>query len=273
MSVSVLLVEDKDANLKAKKGLLKELGCGPVVGVRDPDSAIAAVRTLPHFDLIIADIDLSDASTSKTGHNKGGVEVARWLKATKYPAFVTGYSGFFKGDEITESDRSVFDDFVDRSVGMIELTEKFGVWIGRARNADRGSHLRDLILEAYEASTASAARKHVPVVSLDTLVDYEGNHLEELRADGYKLSLVLPDVDEEIKRAFPVWIKKVRGEVSIEVVGQPYLFASGGSEKEAQDALRALILGYHSDLGGKDPNRDMGPYVKIMFRFLESLFK
>jgi len=273
MSVSVLLVEDNIQNLKAKKGYLDTFDCGPVLGVRDPDEAIHAIRSLPHFDLVIADIDLSQGSKKKEVHNKGGVAVAKWLKETGYPAYVAGYSSFFEGDEISESERSVFNDIVDRSVGFAEQNKKMETWIKSAAGNDRSSILRDLLFEAFEASKSEQKERHVPVVSLDTLVDYDGDEVSEIRKNGFSLSLLLPDVDEEIRKAFPIWVKREASRTYIEVVGQPYLFAEGKSQKDAQEALRSLILGYYEDLRDKDSSIEMGSYVKIMFSFIESLLK
>lgn len=273
MSVSVLLVEDNEPNLQAKKAYLGTFDCGPILGVHDPDTAIHVVRSLPHFDLVVADIDLSEASKKCNQHNKGGVAVARWLKETKYPAFVAGYSSYFEGDEISENERSVFDDIVDRSVGGSALNEKMQAWIERASGADRTSTLSALLLEAYQKTTPQSRSKRVPLVSLETLVDYETEEVSEIRRSGYSLSLLLPDVDDEIHRAIPIWIKRESGAHYIEVVGQPYLFAEGANEHEAKDALKVLILGYYEDLIEKDPKEEMGPYVKMLFSFLDSLFK
>lgn len=273
MSVSVLLVEDNENNLKAKKGYLKTFDCDTIVGVRDPDSAIHAIRSLPHFDLIVADIDLSEASKKQEEHNKGGVAIARWLKETNYPAFVTGYSSYFEGDDISDAERAVFDDIVDRSVGGEALNLKFKSWIDTASQKDRTSTLRALLFEAYEQAASKVKDRHIPVVSLDTLVDYEAAELTEIRNSGYKLSLILPNVDDEIRKAIPIWIKREKGFCYIEVVGQPYLFADGSSETLAQESLNSLILGYYEDLKDRNPDDEMGSYVKIMFHFLDSLFK
>ena len=54
---------------------------------------------------------------------------------------------------------------------------------------------------------------------------------------------------------------------------QPYLFAEGANEQNAKEALRSLIVGYYDDLRDKDPNKDMGSYVKFLFSFLDTLFK
>ena len=273
MSVSVLLVEDNEKNLQAKKGYLETFSCEPILGVRNPDEAIRAVRSLPHFDLVVADIDLSKASRKREQHNKGGVAVARWLKETKYPAFVAGYSSYFEDDHISENERSVFDDIVDRSVGGDALNKKMQAWIERASKTDRTSTLRNLLLEAYTKTTQQSRSRHVPIVSLETLVDYEAEEVSEIRCSGYSLSLLLPDVDDEIRRAIPIWIKRESGAHYIEVVGQAYLFAEGANEHDAKNALRALIVGYYEDLIEKDPNEEMGPYVKMLFSFLDSLFK
>ncbi|PWW01978.1 CheY-like chemotaxis protein [Hoeflea marina] len=272
MSVSVLLIEDNEKNLAAKKGYLETFGCGPILGVRDPDAAIHAARSLPHFDLVIADIDLSESSKRREEHNKGGVAVARWLRETNYPAFVAGYSSFFEGDEISESERSTFDDMVDRSVGREEQEAKFEDWIERAKRSDRTSTLRALLFEAYEGASREKKDYHVPVVSLDTLVDYDAEQLAEFRDSGFKLSLMLPTVDDEIRKAIPVWIKRAKNSCYIEVVGQPYLFADGTDELQAREALKSLIAGYYDDLRGRDPEKEMGSYVKFLFRFLDSLY-
>ena len=278
MNVSVLVVEDKELNLKARKECLATFDCGPILGVQDPDAAIRAVRSLPHFDLVVTDIDLSEASRKRDQHNKGGVAVAKWLKETKYPAFVAGYSSYFEDNEISQNERSVFDDIVDRSVGSDALNKKIEAWIERASKTDRTSILRNLLLEAYtlEAytkTTHQSRSKRVPIVSLETLVDYAAEEVSEIRSSGYSLSLLLPDVDDEIRRAIPIWIKRESGAHYIEVVGQAYLFAEGANEHEAKNALKALIVGYYEDLIDKDPNEEMGPYVKMLFSFLDSLFK
>lgn len=272
MPVSVLLVEDNERNLAAKRGYLETFDCGPIVGVRDPDSAIHAVRTLPHFDLIVADIDLSEGSTSPDEHNKGGVAVAKWLRETNYPAFIAGYSSYFEGDEISEKERSNFDDMVDRSVAGPELDAKLEGWISNASGADRTSSLRSLLFEAYAKTPQDKSTQPVPVVSLDTLIDYCEEDLAEFRAAGYRLKILLPDVDQEIKKAIPVWTLSENNIFHIEVVGQPYLFSEGLTEDEARASLSELMVGYYEDLKGKDPNSDMGSYVKMMFKFLDTLF-
>ncbi len=278
MSVSVLLIEDDAANLTARRNLLRTFdGCGTVVGVRDPDSALHMLRSLPRFDLVVADIDLSQTARAGKNHNKAGVAVARWLKDSRYPTFVAGYSSFFSGDEISDGERAAFDDIVDRSVDGQDLDDKLESWIANASGGESNSSLRQLLFEAYASSSEDTKEtggrpSTVPVVSLDTLIDYESEELEEIRASGFSLSLLLPDVDDEIRKAIPIWIKRADAEVAIEVVGQPYLYATGSSEDEAKEALKALILGYHEDLQGKESDDELGAYVKIMFRFLGSLF-
>ncbi|NBB49796.1 hypothetical protein GVN24_16085 [Rhizobium sp. CRIBSB] len=274
MTVSVLLIEDDERNLRSKKALLSTFpGCDRIVGVRDPDAAIHSIRLNPHFNLVIADIDLSKSSKKKDDHNKGGVAVARWIRDSSYPAFVAGYSSFFAGDELMKSDRQFFDDIVDRSVSGSDLDDKFSGWIARASEMDRSNRLRDFIYEAYKNSNKKEILDKIPVVSLDTLIDYDDDELENIRSSGFSLSILLPDVDDEIRRAIPIWSRREGGNTYIEVLGQPYLYAEGSSDEEAKEALKVLILGYYEDLKCKDPNKEMGSYVKIMFLFLESLFK
>lgn len=272
MSISVLLVEDNEKNMRAKKVYLETFECGPIVGVRDPDSAIHAIRTLPHFDLVVADIDLSEASAAPGDHNKGGVAVAKWLRETNYPAFIAGYSSYFADDDISEAERSIFDDMVDRSVGGDDLNYKFERWISEAKESDRTSSLKSLLFEAYAQTDQRKVSTPVPVVSLDTLIDYCEDDLADFRSAGYQLRILLPDVDDEIKKAIPVWILFEDGRYYIEVVGQPYLFSEGSTENEARAALSDLMLGYYNDLKGKDPNDEMGSYIKMMFKFLNTLF-
>lgn len=274
MTVSVLLVEDNEPNLKARKAYLESFdACSVVVGARDPDTAIHMLRSLPRFDLVVADIDLSQASKRSHEHNKGGVAIARWLKDTKYPAYVAGYSSHFFDNEMTDAEKTSFDDFVDRDVPGRELDEKLEQWISRAQRDEDGPSLRALLFEAYSDQPPQKKDRQVPVVSLDTLVDYEGDEVQEIRGNGYTLSLMLPEVDDQIRKAIPVWINRQKGSVQIEVVGQPYLFSEGDTEASAKEALRALILGYHEDLREKDPETEMGTYVRLLFRFLDALFK
>jgi CheY-like chemotaxis protein len=274
MSVSILLVEDNEANLRARKKLLESFeDCSVVVGARDPDTAIHMLRSLPRFDLVVADIDLSQASKQRASHNKGGIAIARWLKDTRYPAFIAGYSSFFSGDELSQSERLAFDDIVDRAVLGKELDRKLATWISNAGNNSNSSNLRALLFEAYADSTSKKIERQVTVVSLDTLIDYEGDEVQDIRKNGFGLSLMLPDVDDQIRKAIPIWIKRELGAVYIEVVGQPYLFSEGGDENTAKEALRDLIMGYYNDLRDKDQEREMGSFVRLMFRFLEALFK
>jgi CheY-like chemotaxis protein len=278
MTVSVLLIEDNAANLTAKKALLGTFdNCGTVIGVRDPDTAVHMLRSLPRFDLVVADIDLSETAKGNSSHNKAGIAVARWLKDSRYPAYVAGYSSYFADDEISEGDKETFDDMVDRSVDGIALDEKLETWIKKASENDSGSTLRQLLFEAYASDSAhktrgSTAASIAPVVSLDTLIDYESDELEEIRTSGFSLSLLLPDVDDEIRKAIPIWIKRDSDSVAIEVVGQPYLYATGETEASAKEALKALILGYYQDLKGQHSKAELGAYVKILFQFLDSLF-
>lgn len=273
MSVSVLLIEDNEPNLNGKKRLLKLYGCGPVVGVSNPDSAIHAMRTLPHFDLVIADIDLSLSSPGKKEHDKGGIAVARWLKESAYPAYIAGYSGHFADDDISESERMVFDDMVDRSMDGVQLEARFKQWIASAATSDRRSRLEDLVVEAYASTAASGVRVVSPIVSLDGMIGYDDDEVGQIRETGYELSLLLPKVNGQIRKAIPIWLKKHDQGCNLEVVGQPYLYSDGIDEITAKENLVQLILGYHADLEGLDPKKDMGPYVRMLSNFVNALFR
>ncbi|WP_415919006.1 hypothetical protein [Tateyamaria sp. SN6-1] len=274
MTVSVLLIEDNAKNLKAKKTLLSVFGCGPVVGVADPDSAVHAMRTLPHFDLVIADIDLSQSPKATKAHNKGGIDVARWLKQSGYPAYVAGYSSHFADDEISSDERSVFDDMVDRGMVGEELDQRFEDWIARASERDRGTRLGDLLVEAYASVTDRGDRVSAPVVAIETLISYDDDEeVQQIRDAGYTLNLLLPTVNDQIRKAIPIWTKVHDGGVNMEVVGQPYLFSEGATADQAKENLVDLIQGYHTDLADLDPETEMGPYVRMLSNFIGALFR
>lgn len=274
MSVSILLVEDNEASLDARKSHIRALDDEAIViGARDPDTAIHMLRSLPRFDLVIADIDLSETSKKATTHNKGGVAVAEWLRSTKYPAYVAGYSSYFLEGEMTALEKQSFNDFADKALDGPAVSEKYKSWILLSKGNNSVSLLQKLVYEACESQPIESRERPIRVVSLDTLVDYESDEVQEIRDNGYSLSLLLPDVDDEIRKAIPVWILRSESSVQIEVVGQPFLFAEGLTEAAAKEALRVLIIAYYNDLSEKKEDQEMGAYVRILFRFLESLFK
>jgi CheY-like chemotaxis protein len=266
---AVLLVEDVESNRIAKARLLKEMaGRGPVIAVENSDAAIRAVRALPCFDLIVADVNLP--RHGEDVDNRDGISFARWLRESEYPALLTGYSSIFSEGEIPHRDRELFFDFLGRAEPASMILEKFRQWIEkstdfRKRAWETGRRPRP------ESSKSGQVDFTAGTVSLD-VVDLEDEAaIKDFLKEGFEVQLAYPSSDKSYGRAFFVWCRETPEEAFVEVFGQPYLYSPGATIDKAKEDLLVLMRNYHNDL--KDvPPEGMSKSVARMRRFLCEVF-
>jgi CheY-like chemotaxis protein len=266
---AVLLVEDVAANRAEKAGLLRDMaGRGPVIAVENSDAAIRAVRALPCFDLIVADINLPRHGEGTD--NRDGVSFARWLRESDYPALLTGYSAIFSEGEIPKRDRDLFFDFLGRTEHSSLILEKLENWIAtsadfRKRAWEQGRRPKP------ESSKSGQVDFTAGVVSLDVIDMKDEGAIKELLNEGFEVQLAYPSRDKSYGRAFFVWCREAPTESFVEVFGQPYLYEVGSTLDEAKEKLLVLMKGYHENLKDSRPE-EMSKSVAQLRRFLCEVF-
>jgi CheY-like chemotaxis protein len=267
--VAVLLVEDNPENRKEKLNLLREMNSGgPVVGVASSDDAIRALRTLPGFDLIIADISLPANSESDPSQNRDGIALIKWVRKVGYPALPVGYSGLFKEGELSKDDLSAFSDFVGRGAPPDEILTKLRRWLDDAANF----RLRGRGAAVSRDTQVSPRHEFSEGVIPDTIIDLqEERSVKELIDDGFVVRVFSYRGEGDVKPFF-VWVKEGTRDVFLEVFGQPRLYVSDIDLPTAQRSLLSLMRGYYRDLGSEEPDR-LSHDLQKMVDFLRSIFR
>lgn len=267
---AVLLVEDNAYNRRAKASLLQQLaGRGPVVAVESSDEAIRAVRALPGFDLIVADISLPRPGEHPETENRDGISFARWLKRSGYPALLKGYSAVFSEGDINKEDRDLFDSFMGRNEGANEIIERFTQWM--EQSADFRKRLRDSRGPAV-GERSSPVNFAEGLVSVDVIDLEEERTIRELLAADFKVQLGRLTGEYKHARPFFVWYRSDPNEGAfVEVFGQPYLYSPGATLDEAQAGLGVLMAELLKDLRDV-PDYELGPSMINLRNFLLEVF-
>ncbi len=269
---SVLLIEDNAANRQSKAELLKHMaGRGPVVAVEGSDEAIRAVRALPRFDLIVADINLPRPGDRQRDENKDGISFARWLRRTGYPALLTGYSAHFEETQLPAQDLGLFHGFMGRGESPAEIRKIFKGWLEQAtvaRDELRGKPLQ-------RSSDAGAPGHDVAfsegVYSVDVIDLADERAINDLLKEGFTVKLARPKGIHKAGRPFFVWYRLDDSGAFVEVFGQPFLYGEAGTLTEAEDRLGVLMTGMLSDLRDVDPVT-LGPALQNLRKFLKEVF-
>jgi CheY-like chemotaxis protein/predicted RNase H-like HicB family nuclease len=269
---AVLLVEDDPDNRRIKADLLRGLaGKGPVVAVEGADEAIRAVRALPGFDLIVADISLPRPGSHDTRDNRDGLSLARWLDRTAYPALLTGYSAVFAEGDIDEGDRALFHAFLGRGESAGQIMEAFEQWL-----ADSVGHRKKLRSDPKALGRTTGAPRPISfaegVVSVDVVDLVKERAIRELLDEGFKVQLAYPMGNHSRGRPFFVWFRETADDGAfVEVFGQPYLYAHGRTGDEAETALSVLMAKFLEDLAGEDDDKLGQPMIDLR-NFLSEVF-
>lgn len=269
---AVLLVEDDPDNRRIKANVLRRLaGRGPVVAVEGADEAIRAVRALPGFDLIVADISLPRPGSHDTRDNRDGLSLARWLDRTAYPALLTGYSAVFAEGDIDDDDRSLFHGFLGRGESADQIVEAFERWLADSVGVREKLRSDPKALRGGPASPRQTSFAE-GVVSVD-VVDLEKESVaRDLINDGFKVRLAYPMGNHSRGRPFFVWYRETADDGAfVEVFGQPYLYADGQNLEKAEAKLGVLMAKFLEDLAGEDEATLGQPMIDLR-NFLSEVF-
>lgn len=272
--VAVLLIEDDQNNREAKAGLLKRLaGGGPVVAVESSDAAIRALRTLPGFELIVSDISLPVSKETMPEANRDGIAFARWVADVGYPAAVAGYSAVFSEREISDSDKSLFFDFLGKTEPAEEIVKRVGNWIAHAEGfRDRSRFGVKDSADERRGSINSRPSFSDGIQSLEVVDLTKQRIIKELMDDGYSVKLAFSDKIADGIRPFFVWTRDtVDDGCFVEVFGCPRLYAAGADIDDAEARLIELMRGYYSDLKDQ-PEERLSSDIRNMMKFLEEIF-
>jgi CheY-like chemotaxis protein len=267
-----LLIEDNAANRQSKVELLKLIaGRGPVVAVEGSDEAIRAIRALPRFDLIVADINLPRPGDRHAEENKDGISFARWLRRTGYPAVLAGYSAHFEEAQLPAADRSLFTGgFLFRGEVAREIRRSFREWMEKADAVREELRARPLPRNSEVFPHENEVNFSEGVYSLDVIDLADERAIKELLDDGFTVKLALPK-GSQAARPFFVWYRQDDTGAFVEVFGQPFLYAEAPTLAEAEEQISVLMTGMLADLRDEDPDT-LGPAVLNLRKFLKEVF-
>lgn len=271
---AVLLIEDNEDNRRSKMKVLKLMaGRGPVIAVEGSDEAIRAVRALPRFDLIVADINLPHPGDRHGEDNRDGISFARWLHRTGYPALLTGYSAHFGEDQVSRADRDLFHDFLGRGAGPTAIGKAFGDWL---EEADKVRENLRRTPRAKVSRSGSSEEERISfgegVISVDVIDLTDERAIRELLDEGFAVKLARPTGGHKHGRPFFVWFRELDNEGAfVEVFGQPFLYAEAPSLEQAEAQLGVLMTEIFEDLRHEDELKLGRPMIDLR-NFLQEVF-
>lgn len=244
----VLVVEDDPDALELRVRQLESAGCR-AIAVSNPEDAIREVWHTPLLGGVLTDINLV-----RSGDDKSGIALARYIRTNRPNLPVSGYSGVFAEDRLTSEELQLFDRYY--SAGRLsaeqirsamsevsELAHRFEQV--RRDEADRRlDNLRRR--EGLSAEEFDTFRRLVPDHELATEQVLAQAELHarivgpgELPSD---LSDEVPELaskDIRLRTPIVVWIREdSEGGAEAEIHGVPELYAYG---KDASTAIRAVI--------------------------------
>ncbi|MGH1428741.1 MAG: hypothetical protein ACRBEE_12430 [Arenicella sp.] len=271
--INVLVVEDNLENLNSRVEYFKSQD-NNVLGVTDSDSAIGAIRSLPNFDLVITDIDLKDKAESQSSLNKNGVQLAKWIKSHNFPCYLVGYSAQFGDGQLSDEELTFFDDFEDRSSGAEAIENKLLYWTREAKNIDSKAHYDKQVkhlVEERNIATKEEVKSALELLELSDMFTSGENIIGEYLKSNFELRIFLPEYKSVIRRPFPAWVGFEDESYFIEVVGQPYLYADGATEEDAEIKLKELMFEFYEDLS-EVQNQGLSPVLVNLKQCLCALY-
>lgn len=269
-----LVAED---NISLREITVQRLQAGGVasVTVSSFSQATDALKVSPPVDVALLDIHLDP---DKDRENRGGIEIARHLRATSPTTRIIGYTS---EGSLSPAETNLFDDTMAK--GGLSHNDHKKLWALCKRYARESYEARRDSALLHQEKLRRTYEVEIPELEvLRRLRMEEPDPPREFTAEGalglagYRVkvvSLSLPDRDQEKSRPFVVWEQRVREGsedwVNLEVYGHPRLYATGPNEAEALESLAAFIALTHRDLDDiAKPLAEDAP----LKRFLSSLY-
>lgn len=234
-----------------------------VIPVGSYRQAASALMVSPRVDVALLDIHLHG---DKNVLDKGGLDIARLLRASSAHTTIIGYSGKFNEEELSDEELMLFDE--TRAKGRLNKKDQAELWNLCAEHARRSFDARrDLAEEEFER-LRRLYEIEVPRAEILRRLRMESSQSEEFTAEGalglagYRVRIIAFDpYNGASHRAFVVWAQEVvengRQWVNLEVYEHHDLYSAGETEQEALDALAEFMALTRADLlqiSGRSPS-------------------
>lgn len=280
MSEPLILVVEDDPDARALRvKQLESAGCR-AIAVSNSDDAIREFWHTPLLGGVLTDINLV-----RSGDDKSGIALARYIRANRPKLPVSGYSGVFAEDRLTSHELEIFDTYYSAGrltadeirAAMVEFAE-LAHGFERIRREEAERRLEELRLRAgvsredFETfrrlvpddelateQTLAEADLHARIVGPGEVPWGHSNEASGTRPSGVYL-----------RTPIIVWVREdPDGGAEAEVHGVPELYAYGDDIAAAVDSVVHLAVMFFDDL---ENAMDLGGSVERLRGFLLGVF-
>lgn len=262
----VLVVDDQADSLDTEVELVRRVGCA-AIGVTSAELALLEADQSPHFDAVLCDINLLNRPNDRSGVALAGA-IRRRLPSIR----IVGYSAQFSEEDLTTSERAVFDRWYrradDRPRDMADgvRTEAIAARVKRLHQRQEGlARLRERHAGVYEGDV-EFIRSFVPG-------SVENSNEEELATAGYRLVLITSDAFNEVANPVAAWVRSSvnsetdSSETEVEAYGHSQLGVVEDTEQEAFSSFIEMMSLLRTDLEEAGVGQ-LGPDMVRLHRFL-----
>jgi len=227
-----------------------------VIPVSSYTQAASALMVSPRVDVALLDIHLH---LDKNVLDKGGLDIARLLRALSTSPTIIGYSGKFNEEELSDEELNLFDE--TRAKGHLTKADQHELWDLCAEMARRSYEGRRYVAEERFEQLRRHYEADVPPLEVIRRLRMDDSEAQEFTAEGalglagYRVRIVALEAlghPEAPARNFVVWAQDVVEDdnewVNLEVYEYHDLYSTGGTESEALDALAEFMALTREDL-------------------------
>lgn len=270
-----LIAED---NLQLRENTVRMLGRRgiAVIPVSSYTQAASALMVSPRVDVAMLDIHLH---FDKDVLDKGGLDIARMLRALSTSPTIIGYSGKFNEDELSDEELDLFDE--TRAKGHLTIDDQRELWDLCAELARRSYENRRYIAEERFEQLRRQYEASVPSLEIIRRLRMDNSDAQEFTAEGalglagYRVRIVAlgnPGQPDAPARNFVVWAQDVVDDeqtwVNLEVYEHHDLYSTGPTEQAALEALAEFMALTRADLLSIE---GISPSDARLFTFLDKL--
>jgi CheY-like chemotaxis protein len=226
------------------------------IAVGSYTQAASALNDAPRLDVALLDIHLA---VDKDRDDRGGIDIARLLRASPSTARIIGYSSKFKDRTLTRSELKLFD--CTETKGSLTHADHVSLWKLCAEYAKKSySHRRAEEL-GHQEQLRRLYESEVPAEEVLRRLQLEDKPIKHYTAEGalglagYRVKVVkLPTrAGGEKWPPLLVWRQKIReggrSWVNLEVYGYPALYSTGANEGAALKSLARSLALTDGDIG------------------------
>jgi len=269
----IMIVEDRKDGRDYYARILRDLNCS-VITASTAKEALKCYMTSPKLNLVFTDIDLLGNRT----RDKGGVDIARFIKHLDNELPVVGYSSKFKDNELTYQEKEYFDEWYDKgSLGIADITDMCDKLKEKANQhkTQRFNEIVKLFNRLRAKNIIRTTDKDFEDV-LKLAISYDTTPFsqvdEAISENGYELKLVNPQPGKLIDKPFLIWTRSDEDIYEIEVYGYSDLYSFAKTEEDALNSLISLMEGFALDMKSEEPENFAGPALHLR-KFLLYILK